>query len=196
MDPEINNEIIIKKFSIWLFFKRLFLGVIIFLVSVFSISVLLVYVYEDDVKALIIKELNKHLNSKITVEPQNIDLTIIKSFPKCALEFKNILALESKDFKTQYTLLYAKRLSLNFDVKDLFNKNYTINKIEVEDSKVNLRVDKDGKENYIIWQTSEGPSSNDSLKFALEKISLSNVNFSYKNNKHKIKEEINLNTKD
>lgn len=187
MNLEINNEITIKKFSIWLFFKRLVLGTIISLISFFSISVLLVYVYEDDVKSLIIKELNKHLNSKVTVEPQNIDLTILKSFPKCALEFKNILALESKDFKTQDTLLYAKRLSLAFDVKDLFNKNYTINKIELEDSKVNLRVDKAGKPNYIIWQTSETSSSNDSLKFALEKISLINVNFNYKNNKHKIK---------
>ncbi len=196
MNPEENNEIAIKKFSIWLFFKRLILGLIISLASVFSIGILLVYVYEDDVKSLIIKELNKHLNSKITVEPQNIDLTIIKSFPKCALEFKNILALESKNFKTQDTLLFAKRLSLAFDVKDLFNKNYTINKIELEDSKVNLRVDKEGKANYIIWQTSEGHSSNDSLKFALENISLSNVIFSYKNNKQKIKISTTINDVD
>ena len=193
MNSEINNDPIIKKFSFLRFFKRLIFGSLLSLISLLSLSFLLVYIYEDDVKIIIIKELNKHLNCKITVDPQNIDLTIIKSFPKCALEFKNILALESKDFKTQDTLLYAKRLSLAFDVENLFNKNYTINKIELEDSKVNLKVDKLGNSNYIIWKTSDSSITNDSLKFALEKIKLTNVFLSYKNAKMKVKISTKLN---
>ena len=193
MNSEINNDPVIKKFSFLRFFKRLIFGSLLSLISLLSLSFFLVYIYEDDVKIIIIKELNKHLNCKITVDPQNIDLTIIKSFPKCALEFKNILALESKDFKTQDTLLYAKRLSLAFDVENLFNKNYTINKIELEDSKVNLKVDKLGNSNYIIWKTSDSSVTNDSLKFALEKIKLTNVFLSYKNTKMKIKISTKLN---
>jgi hypothetical protein len=193
MNSEINNDPVIKKFSFLRFFKRLIFGSLLSLISILSLSIFLVYIYEDDVKAIIIKELNKHLNCKITVDPQNIDLTIIKSFPKCALEFKNILALESKDFKTQDTLLYAKRLSLAFNVENLFNKNYTINKIELEDSKVNLKIDKLGNSNYIIWKTSDSSSTNDSLKFALEKIKLTNVFLSYKNTKMKIKISTKLN---
>jgi hypothetical protein len=193
MNSEINNDPVIKKFSFLRFFKRLIFGSLLSLISILSLSFFLVYIYEDDVKAIIIKELNKHLNCKITVDPQNIDLTIIKSFPKCALEFKNILALESKDFKTQDTLLYAKRLSLAFNVENLFNKNYTINKIELEDSKVNLKIDKLGNSNYIIWKTSDSSSTNDSLKFALEKIKLTNVFLSYKNTKMKIKISTKLN---
>ena len=194
MDSEIKNKIAIKKFGFLRFFKRLILGAVIFLVTTFSMSVLLVYIYEDDVKALIIKELNKHLNSKITVEPQNIDLTIIQSFPKCALEFKNILAFESKDFKTQDTLLYAKRLSLAFDIKNLLNKNYTINKIELEDSKINLKINKEGNPNYIIWKTSTNNNNkNDSVKFELENIHLKNVFLKYKNNQEKIKITTTLN---
>jgi hypothetical protein len=193
MNTEQNIESTTKKFSFLRFIKRFLLGALLVLITLLSFCVFIVYVYEDDVKALIIKELNKHLNSKITVEPQNIDLTIIKSFPKCALEFKNILALESKDFNTQDTLLYAKRLSLAFDVENLFNKNYTINKIELEDSKVNLKIDKLGKSNYIIWKTSDSSSSNDSLRFALEKIKLTNVFLSYKNINNKIKLSTKLN---
>ncbi len=148
---------------------------------------LLGYFYSDDVKGLIIKELNKHLNSQIVIEPQNIDLTIVKSFPQCALEFKNVLAYESNDFKTHDTLLFAKRLALSFNIKDLFNKNYTINKIDLEESIVNLKVDKSGKPNYIIWKSENTSDSNDSLKFALEKISLTKVKLNYKNSKDKLK---------
>ena len=193
MNTEQNIESTTKKFSFLRFIKRFFLGALLVLITLLSFCVFIVFVYEDDVKVIIIKELNKHLNCKITVEPQNIDLTIIKSFPKCALEFNNILALESKDFNTQDTLLYAKRLSLAFDVENLFNKNYTINKIELEDSKVNLKIDKLGKSNYIIWKTSDSSSSNDSLKFALEKIKLTNVILSYKNINNKIKLATKLN---
>ena len=193
MNTEQNIESTTKKFSFLRFIKRILLGALLVLITLLSFCVFIVYVYEDDVKAIIIKELNKHLNCKITVEPQNIDLTIIKSFPKCALEFNNILALESKDFNTQDTLLYAKRLSLAFDVENLFNKNYTINKIELEDSKVNLKIGKLGKSNYIIWKTSDSSSSNDSLKFALEKIKLTNVFLSYKNINNKIKLSTKLN---
>jgi len=187
MTTDQHTESSSKTFSILRFMKRLFFGLLISITSLLTISSFLVYFYEDDVKAIIIKELNKHLNSKITVEPQNIDLTIIKSFPKCALEFKNILALESKDFKTQDTLLFAKRLSLNFDIKDLFNKNYTIHNIELEDSKVNLKIDKYGNENYSIWKTSDTITSSDSLAFALENIKLTNVFLNYKNATKKIK---------
>lgn len=187
MDSDINNEIKIHKNKVLKFLKRFILGFFLTIISFMSISILLVYVYEDDVKKIIITELNKHLNSKITVEPNDIDLTIIKSFPKCALEFKNILALESKDFDTQDTLLFAKRLALAFDVENLFNKNYTINKIELEDAKVNLKIDKHGNPNYIIWKTSDSSSSNDSLSFALEKIKLTYVFLNYKNVTKKIK---------
>jgi hypothetical protein len=152
-----------------------------------------VYFYEDDVKAIIISELNKHLNCKITVEPQHIDLTIIKSFPKCALEFKEILALESKDFKSQDTLLFAQRLALEFNIKNLFNNNYTMNNIELEDSKVNLKIDKYGNENYSIWKTSDTIPSSDSLAFALENIKLTNVFLNYKNATKKIKITTHLN---
>lgn len=187
MTTDQHTESTSKTFSILRFTKRLFFGLLITITSILTISTSLIYFYEDEVKAIIINELNKHLNSRITVEPQNIDLTIIKSFPKCALEFKNILALESKDFKTQDTLLFAKRLSLNFDIKDLFNKNYTIHNIELEDSKVNLKIDKHGNSNYTIWKTSDSIQSTDSLSFALEKIKLTNVFLNYKNNTKKIK---------
>lgn len=193
MDNEIHTELTGKKFNVLKFIKRFFIGLLITITSVLSISSLFVYFYEDGVKAIIINELNKHLNCKIIVEPQNIDLTIIKSFPKCALEFKNILALESKNFTSQDTMLYADRLALEFNIENLFNKNYTINNIELENSKVNLKIDKRGNENYSIWKTTDTITSNDKLVFALEKIKLTQVYLSYKNAIKKIKLSTKLN---
>ena len=176
-----------KPFSLWKFLRRLFLSLIIGIVSVVCICASLVFIYEDDVKALIIKELNKHLKAEVRVDPKNIDLTILKSFPKCALEFKDITAMDAKNFGANDTLLFAKRLALEFNVKDLFNKNYSIKNIVLENAHCHLKVDKKGNANYLVW-ISEGIETNsDSLNFALEKITLNTVKVSYKNNKAKIK---------
>lgn len=181
--PEIPKN----KKSIWRFLKRLFLTLVISIVSIVVISISLVFIYEEDVVNLIIKELNKHLKTEVRIDPKNIDLTILKSFPNCAIEFKELTAIESKEFKSNDTLLYAKRLALEFNIKDLFNKNYTIKKIELEDANCHLKIDKKGRANYSVWESSQSSESNDSLKFALEKISLSNIKLSYKNSKTKIK---------
>jgi AsmA protein len=96
------------------------------------------------------------------------------------LEFKELTAMDAKEFKSEDTLLYAKRLSLAFNIKDLFNKNYTIKKIELENADCHLKVDKKGNANYFVWKSDSANSGSDSLKFALEKISLKNVDVSLK----------------
>ena len=160
---------------------------VIFIVSVVILSATLVFVYKDAVIAVVIKELNKHLNAEVRIDPKNIDLTIIKSFPNCAIEFKELTAMEAKEFKSNDTLLFAKRLSLAFNIKDLFNKNYTIKNIELENAHCHLKIDKNGNANYLVWKSSTSAVSSDSVKFALQKISLSNVELTYKNTKQKIK---------
>jgi hypothetical protein len=176
-----------KKKSIWRFLKRLILTLVISVVSIVGISVSLVFIYEEEVVNLIIKELNKHLKTEIRIDPKNIDLTIIKSFPNCAIEFKELTAMDAEGFKTSDTLLQAKSLSLAFNIKDLFNKNYTIKKISLKDANCHLKVDKKGNANYLVWKSDTTSTESTSLKFALENISLSNVELTYKNNKHKIK---------
>lgn len=156
-------------------------------IAIVGISVSLVFIYEEEVVNLIIKELNKHLKTEVRIDPKNIDLTIIKSFPDCALEFKELTAMDAKEFESQDTLLYAKRLALAFNIKDLFNKNYTIKKIELSDAQCHLKIDKKGNANYIVWKSDSTSSGNDSLKFALEKISLTAVDVTLKDSKHKIK---------
>ena len=65
MDNEFHTESTAKKFNLLKFIKRFFVGLLITITSVLSISSLFVYIYEDDVKTIIIKELNKHLNKEL-----------------------------------------------------------------------------------------------------------------------------------
>ena len=150
----------------------------------------LVYFYEDEVKAIIVTELNKNLKSEVKVDPKNIDLTIIKTFPECALQFKKVLILEALKRKERDTLIYAENISLMFNVKDLWNKNYTIHKIAISDAICKLQITKAGEANYIFWKKSANEQTKDSLDFALENIELNKINIQYKNAQQKIKSSI------
>lgn len=179
------------------FLKRLlkiFFWIIFTLLFLVGTSVVLVFVYEDDVKGIIITELNKNLNAEIRIDPKNIDLTIIKTFPDCALEFKDITCMEAIKSEKRDTLLFAQSLQLKFDVKDLWNKKYDIKKIKLQDAFCRLKVNSKGKPNYIVWKEVEADSTeSDSLKFSLELIELNNVKASYADLKNKFRTDLQLN---
>jgi len=79
------------------------------------------------------------------------------------------------------------RISLQFNILDLFNKKYNIKQIDVKDADLRLKVDKKGNENYIIWKTNEQDTSSTVVKFSLEKINLNSIHFNYKNKQNKTK---------
>lgn len=176
-----------KKFSVGRLIKRLVLSLILGTLTLLIGAAALVYFYEDEVKQMIIAELNKHLQSEIKVQPENIDLTIIRTFPSCALDFKQVTAMEAWKKDKKDTLFYTDRISLVFNIKDIFNKNYTIQQIRIGQGFMNARVDKTGLENYIIWKTNEGENQEAQVKFALQKITLEKFKITYRNQKNKIK---------
>jgi hypothetical protein len=167
------------------------LWMIVFVLVLLITAVALVFYYEEDVKAIIIKELNKNLKSEVVIDPKNIDLSVLKTFPECALDFKNVLIKEAVQKKERDTLLYAEKVSLLFNVKDLWNKNYNVKKISILSGICKLQVSKTGEPNYLFWKESEKKTT-DSLKFALEDIRLKDLKIYYKNGVQKFKTALHI----
>lgn len=178
--PEKKSKGVFRKI-----FKLIFwlcISIVLLLIS----AVALVLVYEDDVKSAIIGELNKSLRSEVRVAPENIKLTVLKTFPKCAIQFKNVLIMEAVERKQCDTLVFANDIFLLFNLKDIWNKNYTINNIRVNKAICKLVIDKKGRPNYIFWKSSEN-KSNESLNFRLDQIELNEISLKYKNVIKKVK---------
>ena len=177
---------VLKKISRIIFF--FFLALVLCVLSLVS----LLFFYEDEVKATIVAELNKHLKAEVKIDPKNIDITIIKTFPDCSIEFKNLLMLEALPIKQRDTLLFAGQLNLHFNIKDLWNKKYEIEKIKLKDAVAKLRVLKNGKTNYMFWNESEKNTNQnkDSINFNLKLISIENSHISYKDRKQLFKTEL------
>ncbi len=179
------------------FFRRLVKFLFWLLLSVFVLMgtlLTLLFVYQDEVKATIIGELNKHLNSEVKIDPKNIDLTIISTFPDCSIEFKEVLMLEALPGKNRDTLLYAGKLNLHFSVKDIWNKKYNIQKINLKSGVIKLKVLKDGSNNYKFWKenATDVKTENGSLRFDLKRVEIADSRLLYKDRKHVFKTELDI----
>src|SRR4051812_38143655 len=90
--------------------RRLLRGLAIVVSSCILFAALfasLLFVYKDEVTAAILKELNRHLKAEVRVLPQNIDLTLFRSFPDCSLQFKDVTILEPNSARKKDTLVFA-----------------------------------------------------------------------------------------
>jgi hypothetical protein len=181
--PEIPEKK--SKFKKWL---KPLLWVFVSFIFIVLLSVTLVFVYEDEIKSAVIEELNQHLNAEISVKPESIDLTIIRSFPNTSLDFKELTCFEATNNKNRDTLFVAERISFQFNVMDIFHEKYDIKKIDCSNLDLRLVIDENGKQNYNVWKEDTANSTkNEKVSFSLEDVSLKKIKCSFKNKKEKTK---------
>jgi len=137
------------------------------------------YFFKDKIIGVVISEVNSHL--KVPVSVGEVDLAFWGSFPNLSVDFKNVYIQDAyKNSTKKDTLLYTERIRLKFNPIDLWNKNYHIKAIQISPGIVNLKINKQGKENYDIFKTSDSKSKT-TLELKLKKIELENVRFGYQN---------------
>lgn len=169
----------VKKFLLWL---------LCLLILIVATPVFLVFAYQKEIKAQVVSELNKHLKVKVYINPDDIDFTIIKTFPHAAIWFKNISIMGSLTDKQNDTLLKAESIYLLFNAKDIWNKKYIINQIEIKNASLKILVNELGEVNYEIWKADKSLDNKEkATSFRLNKIILDKFDLTYKNHQSKLK---------
>jgi len=165
--------------------KRFFITISAFVLLLICSAFIIGYFYGDKIKQYAIDELNKNLNTQIFIKPENIDFTVLQNFPNASVDFKNVKALDATDKKIKDTLFSAGYVSFQFNIWNVFSGNYNIKKISVADVALNLKVDRNGKDNYHFLKDSANSDSSGNFSFQLQKIDLNNINVKYVNKKQK-----------
>lgn len=186
------QEIPEKKSNLKKWLKPI-LWIIASFIFIFASCVSLLFFYEDEIKSAIVEELNTHLNAEIKVNPENIELTLIRSFPNTSVDFNELTCFEAIKKNNRDTLFTANRISLQFNILDIFHEKYDIKKIECKGLDIRMVIDKNGNENYAIWKSDTlNTTKNEKVNFSLENVSLENIKFLFKNNKEKTKIQFTL----
>ncbi|MDO1447299.1 AsmA-like C-terminal region-containing protein [Rhodocytophaga aerolata] len=145
----------------------------------------IVYIYQDEIIKLFVRELNKNLQVKVDV--QKIDLSLFDKFPQVALSFHH-LKIHGALPEHEQPLAYAEKLSLTFDFWNIFRSTYKINEVFLEKADVQIYVNEKGEENYQIFKKAERTDTSGSgsqVNFGLEEIHLEGVQVTYTDRKNK-----------
>lgn len=175
-----------------LFIKRL-VKVVFWIVGILLVLVLipliLLFVYEKEIKNAILTEINTHLKTKVYIDPKDIDITLISTFPNAALRFKNVTIMGSLEEMPADTLLKAESIYLLFNARDIWNKKYVIKQVDVQQSALRMYLNANGEPNYDIWEDTADTlkKTSTSADFKLTKVSFTDFELGYKNVKHKVK---------
>ncbi len=164
---------IIKKFLKWTGISLLFIIIALILIPIF---------FKDQLKEMVIAEVNKSLNAKLSLE--DFDLTFISTFPKMKIVLINA-KLEGKDKFKGVTLMDMKELRAHVGLWDVISSDQiSIKSIEVIDPTFDVRVLQNGLANYDIvkpdsLKTPEELEEPSSFKLSLQQYSITNAQIKY-----------------
>lgn len=138
--------------------------------------------YEAQITESVLFELNQQLETKVDLK--TINFSVFRNFPMASLEFTDVYIKSTKAYLKQYpkqdTLIWAKTLSLDFNLFDISRGDYVLNQMRIKDAIVRLHVDHYGKDNFhFIKATNDDEPSNFSIN--LKKVILNQVDFRFDN---------------
>lgn len=157
--------------------KKIGIGVMILLITLFVSLLIVANFYEDKVKALAVKVLEKNLDCDIYIADieKDVRLDVYRNFPKASVGFHHIYTF-GKDQAKKDTLLSLEKIDVLFNVMNLFSDDITINEIRFENGSVHVKED-GVNSNYHVWKTDS--TLKEPVDFEIEELVVKGVQFKY-----------------
>lgn len=144
------------------------------MVTLLVALVISVYLFKDRIINQFIQEANKSLNTPVSI--RKIDVSALSDFPSLAIVFHDVYiegSLPQKD-----TLLAAKTISFRLNPIEVWQGNYDVQGLRIENSITRLRINAVGKSNYNIVKEGNGDSTG-AISFDLKDVKLVDTQVSY-----------------
>ncbi len=158
---------------------KIFGGVIAALVGLMLVSPILL---KDKAKDIAVETINDMLNAEVYLD--DVSISFFKNFPNASVTAEKF-GIIGKDHFAGDTLANVGELTVVVNITSLLSDNYQINKVNVKDAYLNAIVDTLGRANWDIMaadstEAEEETVDSSSVKLALEKITVENLNVKYK----------------
>ena len=131
----------LKKRKFWLRFSGVLIGIPIIL---FSVVLLIVYINQDEIIQSEVDALNKGHKGQVIIGDTHLEP--FKNFPYISIKVDDVRILESKQ-KGAQEILNVADIYLGFNIWDIIEGNYDIQKLLIEDGFFNVVFHKDGSIN-------------------------------------------------
>ncbi|MBX2906991.1 MAG: AsmA family protein [Taibaiella sp.] len=147
--------------------KRIVIGFVALIVLLIGTAIIIPIFFKDKILAAVKKAANENLNA--TVDFKDLDLSILRSFPRLSVSLTGASIIGKDDFKSD-TLVAAGSINVALDIMKAINGEYEILNIGLDDARIHAIVLADGRANWDIAKPSPEtkPSEEPSTPFALK----------------------------
>lgn len=129
-------------------------ALIVFFSIVGTLFILLLvapFLFKDKIKAAIDAEIEKNVDAKVYLSPDNLSLSLIRNFPNISVALKDFGVVGNAPFEGD-TLLWVKEFRVVLDIVGAIKGEYTVQKILLDNPSIKVIVNKSGKANYDIYK--------------------------------------------
>jgi hypothetical protein len=162
-------------------FKRILFYFTLTVTTLVLALVISVYLFKDRIIKQFINEANKGLSTPISVG--KIDVSALSDFPSLSIVFHDVYIEDSHPGKD--TLVTAKTISFRLNPIEVWQGDYNVQGLRVEQSITRLKINVVGKSNYNIVR--EGSSvETGTISFDLKNVKLVDTQVSYDDKQSKL----------
>lgn len=136
------------------------------------------YSFEEKVRSMFVREVNKRLNTEVSVK--RINLSVFRHFPYASVSFFEVTIKDPASKSSKTFLLKAEETSLEFSIGDLLRSNFSISRMRLVDADLHLHVYPDGTDNFHILKP-DNKAGSDNFKFDIRKMIISRTKVAYLN---------------
>jgi len=142
-----------------------------------SLSTAFVYFYSDQIKNILLNELDRKVKKEVSVKIDEVQLTWWTHFPNVSLELKNTVVSQQIREEND-TLIKIEHIGLGLDISELIAKDFTIEKIYLKKGFIHMKMYDGEFNNFSIFKSQTADSTN-KIALDLEQIKVDNINFIY-----------------
>jgi hypothetical protein len=146
-------------------------------------------VFGDSITAFVIKKINENLNTNVSVK--SAEFSIFKRFPNAAVIFNDVAIKPNKDFvpdnakNLERDLIKCRHIYVDINIIKLLFKNYTIQRIVVEDGELFLETNKAGVLSFDIFKKT-GDDGKSVTSVDLKNIILKRIGYHYLDHRNNV----------
>ena len=133
--------------------------------------VISVFLFKDSIIKNFIQAANQNLNTPVKIG--KMDVSVFEKFPQLSIVLTDVSVEDSHE--GQYPLLTAAEISFQLNPIEVYQGVYKIKGLKITDSETNLKINRQGENNYTILKESSGEKKDDSLVFELKNVQLINT---------------------
>lgn len=161
--------------------------ILVLVIAIISIPLLFGGTIKDKIRYLA----NEHVNAK--VDFADVDISLIRSFPKASVIIEELSIINFVPFEGD-TLAYAKKISLDMSIKELFkgaSDPISVQKFIIDEANIAVKTDSLENSNFDIVKSSEKAEptqeeESSSFTFELDHYEINNSRLLYQNDVSKI----------